>query len=329
MGMLDVYAHRENGDAACDTAVGRDAYRHEALLYAGEDEFVEKTAAFLREGVESGEPSLVVVSSRKIERLRERLNGAADAVLFADMADVGLNPARIIPAWREFIASRYAPGTCLRGIGEPIFPERTAVELVECQRHEALLNLAFQDTPGFWLLCPYDTLAMPPEVIEEAKRSHPFVMSDGSSASGDYSGLDAISAPFTAPLTPPPPDAAGLRFDLVSLPGVRAFVREWATTAGLSPERVHDVVLAVSELTANSVRHGGGEGSVRIWVEDDTLVCDVADRGYICDPLAGRVQRPATETGGQGLWLVTQLCDLVQIRQFPDGNTIRLHQRRR
>jgi MEDS: MEthanogen/methylotroph, DcmR Sensory domain len=44
----------------------------------------------------------------------------------------------------------------LRGIGEPLFATRSADELVECQRHEALLNLAFQDAPGFWLLCPYD-----------------------------------------------------------------------------------------------------------------------------------------------------------------------------
>jgi anti-sigma regulatory factor (Ser/Thr protein kinase) len=327
METLDVHANGNNGVAR--NGGDREAYRHEALLYAGEDDFVDKTADFLLEGVESGEPSLVVVSARKIERLRERLNGAADTVLFADMADVGLNPARIIPAWREFVVSRYEPGTRLRGIGEPIFPERSAVELVECQRHEALLNLAFQDTPGFWLLCPYDTLAMPPEVIAEAKRNHPYVLNGSSCQSSDYSGIDAIAAPFAAPLDPAPADALELRFDLATLAAVRAFVRDRASAAGLSPERAHDVVLAVSELTANSVRHGGGEGSVRVWLDDDTLVCDVTDRGHIADPLAGRVQRPATEDGGQGLWLVTQLCDLVQIRPFPDGNVIRLHQRRR
>ena len=158
------------------SVVDRQAYRHEALIYAGEDDFVAKTSAFLRDGVEAGEPALVVVSARKIERLRESLNGHAESVLFADMADIGLNPARIIPAWREFVATHSAPGVSLRGIGEPIYPERTSDELIECQRHEALLNLAFQDSPGFWLLCPYDTQAMPPEVIEEAKRTHPYVM---------------------------------------------------------------------------------------------------------------------------------------------------------
>jgi anti-sigma regulatory factor (Ser/Thr protein kinase) len=309
-------------------ALDRDAYRHEALLYAGEDDFVDKTAAFLRDGVEAGEAALVVVSARKIGLLRERLNGAADAVMFADMADVGLNPARIIPAWRTFVAESSAPGTRFRGIGEPIFPERTAVELVECQRHEALLNLAFQDTPGFWLLCPYDTLAMPPEVIEEARRSHPYVMDGESSESVVYTGLDAISRPFEAPLDRAPAGAPELSFGLSTLGAVRAFVRGQATVSGFREDRVHDLVLAVSELAANSVRYGGGGGVVRLWPEGNSFVCEVVDHGHLADPLAGRVRQPLTEAGGQGLWLVTQLCDLVQIRPFRDGNTIRLHLRR-
>src|SRR4051794_4648204 len=83
-------------------------FRHEALLYAGDDEFVERVAAFVREGVETGEPSLVVVAAPKIERLREELGADAEAVWFADMQEVGSNPARIIPAWQRFVSS-YAP----------------------------------------------------------------------------------------------------------------------------------------------------------------------------------------------------------------------------
>jgi prepilin-type processing-associated H-X9-DG protein len=36
----------------------------------------------------------------------------------------------------------------LRGAGEPIWPERRPAELVECQRHESLLNVAFADGPS-------------------------------------------------------------------------------------------------------------------------------------------------------------------------------------
>ena len=40
-------------------------------------------------------------------------------------------------------------------------------------------------------------------------------------------------------------------------------------------------MLAVDELAANSIRHGGGRGVVRLWTEDGALVCDVRDRGSI------------------------------------------------
>src|SRR5262245_14796500 len=91
-------------------------FRHEALFYDGDDEFVALSAAFLRDGIENGEPSLVVVSAPKIGRLRAELGPLAAAVQFADMAEVGRNPARIIPAWHAFVATRAAAGTRLRGI---------------------------------------------------------------------------------------------------------------------------------------------------------------------------------------------------------------------
>src|SRR5919197_5276061 len=155
------------------------SFRHEALFYAGRDDFVRHTAPFLRDAAEAEEPTLVVDEARKIDLLREELDGAADGIHFADMAGVGANPARIIPACREFV-TRHAPtGRRLRGIGEPILPERTASELAECERHESLLNLAFTGSPSWWLVCPYDTEALDPAVVEEARRTHPYILEDG------------------------------------------------------------------------------------------------------------------------------------------------------
>jgi anti-sigma regulatory factor (Ser/Thr protein kinase) len=307
----------------------RSTYRHEALIYAGEDEFVDKTARFLRSGVEAGEPALVVVSARKISRLRESLGDLAEAVMFADMADVGLNPARIIPAWRQFVAAHSDEDVRLRGIGEPIYPERTADELIECQRHEALLNLAFQDTPGFWLLCPYDAEAMPTEVIDEAKRTHPYVMNGDQRPSDSFYGLETIREPFAAPLPSPPAHATESRFDATSLAALRAVVRQQADAVGFGETQRDEFVLAVSELAANSVLHGGGTGTARIWQDGDRLICDVVDSGRLTDPMAGRIQPPPGQLGGHGLWLVTQLCDLVQIRPFSNGTTVRVHLARR
>ena len=69
-----------------------DTFRHEALFYAGLDEFVQRTAPFIREGLEADDPVLVVVNAEKIDLLRSELGDGADGVRFADMAEVGRTP---------------------------------------------------------------------------------------------------------------------------------------------------------------------------------------------------------------------------------------------
>jgi anti-sigma regulatory factor (Ser/Thr protein kinase) len=303
-------------------------FRHEALFYAGRDDFVRGTGAFLRDGVEAEEPALVVVDAAKIALLREELGDAAGGVQFADMAEVGANPARIIPVWREFVTRQAPTGRRLRGIGEPISPERTAAELAECERHESLLNVAFASSPSWWLLCPYDTEALDPAVLEEARRTHPFVLEEGvGQESADYYGLSAIGAPFAEPLPEPPASAQELEFGAGPLEALRRLVGRAAAAAGLDPSRAADFVLAVHELATNTVRHGGGRGTLRLWREPDALVAEVSDAGRLDQPLAGRERPLAGQPGGRGLWLVNQLCDLAQIRCFQAGTVVRLHMR--
>jgi anti-sigma regulatory factor (Ser/Thr protein kinase) len=304
------------------------SFRHEALFYAGRDEFVRRTAQFLRDAVAAEEPALVVVDAAKIDLLREELDGAAGEVCFADMAEVGVNPARIIPAWREFVDEHMGSGRRLRGIGEPIWPGRTAAQLAECERHESLLNLAFAGSSSWWLLCPYDTEALDPVVLEEARRTHPFVVEDGVHEPSDaYYGLEAIAAPFVDPLPELPGPTTELAFASGPLEGLRSFVAREAAEAGFDEARAADLVLAVHELATNSLRHGGGRGTLRVWREPDALVCEVHDGGRIDAPLVGRERPAGGRPDGRGLWLANQLCDLVQIRCFPTGSVVRLHMR--
>ena len=65
------------------------AFQHEAFFYANDEEFLEGTAAFLREGAEAGEPALAVLAAPKIQALRSELGSQSGAVHFADMAEVG------------------------------------------------------------------------------------------------------------------------------------------------------------------------------------------------------------------------------------------------
>jgi hypothetical protein len=305
-------------------------FRHEALFYAGRDDFVRRTASFLRDGIAVEEPALVVVDATKIHLLREELDGAAHHVYFADMAAVGANPARIIPAWRDFVAGHAPSGRRLRGIGEPIWPERSSAELAECERHESLLNLAFTGGPSWWLLCPYDTEALDPAVLAEARRTHPFVLEDGvHDESAGYYGLETIAAPFDEPLPDPQGPTAELAFEMGPLDALRWFVARRAVDAGFDGTRAGDLVLAVHELATNSLRHGGGHGTLRVWRESGALLCEIRDDGRIDDPMVGRVRPSRGRTDGRGLWLANQLCDLVQIRCFPSWSVVRLHMRLR
>jgi anti-sigma regulatory factor (Ser/Thr protein kinase) len=296
-------------------------FRHEAVFYAGPEAFLDHVAPFVEAGVAAGEPVMVALEAPKLRALRERLGSAAERVELVDMGDIGHNPACIIPAWRDFVAGR--PGA-LRGVGEPIWPGRSPAELVECQCHEVLLNQAFATTDGFHLVCPYDAAHLDRDVIEEAERSHPWV---GASESARYRGADGPPPQLSAALPDPPGLPPDHPITWETLAGIRALVAEHAREAGVSEQRAGDLVLATHEVATNSIRHGGGLGTLRVWHDGDTVICEVRDRGRLDQPLAGRARPELDEGGGWGLWLANQLCDLVQIRTLPDGNVVRLHLR--
>ena len=62
-------------------------------------------------------------------------------------------------------------------------------------------------------------------------------------------------------------------------------------------------MLAANEIATNSIRHGGGEGTLLAWIDGDAVVCEISDEGQITDPLVGRRRPPADAAGGRGLWL--------------------------
>ncbi|HEX8745453.1 MAG TPA: sensor histidine kinase [Thermoleophilaceae bacterium] len=302
----------------------RHTFRHKALFYDGIDGFVGGTLPFVRAGVAAGEPVMVAVDAEKIALLEERLGADAGSVDFVEMRGLGRNPGCIIPAWREFVARNAFSGRRLRGIGEPVWDGRSPAEIEECHQHEALLNVAFDDGPAWTLVCPYDRAALPADVIEAARRTHPIVGEDGvTRRSGAYRNprLD----PLGGDLEPPPARREELPFTLADLSAVRSMVDAWARAAGVSRTRTADLVLAVNELATNSIRHGGGAGVVRSWREPGRFVCEVRDSGRIDDPLAGRGLPTDARQGGRGLWLVNQLVDLVQLRSLRDGCAVRLH----
>lgn len=303
-------------------------FQHEVLFYDGPDEFLAGAVPYLRAAIEAGERTLVAVGAAHTVALKAELGEEGAAVRFAPMAEVGLNPARIIPFWREFVDAHAAPDRPVRGIGEPVWAGRTDHELDECQRHETLLNLAFEDIAPWSLLCPYDTRTLADDVLEEARRCHPFTLSGGAvEPNAACDGEVAPAGVFGGSLPPRPARAARLDFDRDGLAGVRALVGAEAEASGLERSAAADLVAAASELAANSVAYGGGHGTIWAWREDGDAVVEVADAGLIEEPLVGRRKPLPAQDGGRGLWLANLLCDLVQIRSGPAGTTVRLRMR--
>jgi anti-sigma regulatory factor (Ser/Thr protein kinase) len=301
------------------------AFRHEALFYRHDDDFLARTVPMVRAAVDAGSPVLVAVPDARGQRLRAALGEGAAGVAFADMEELGRNPGRIISAWRDFLGGHADGGGPPLGIGEPAWPGRTPAELIECDRHESLLNLAFDGGRPWRLVCPYDAAGLDTGVLDAARCNHPHVCEDGvmSSSSGYDRGRHFEVPPLPEPATEP----ATMRFGHHELGLVREFLTLQARRAGITGERLADLVLAVDELATNTLRYAAGHGTLRTWVEDGSLLCEVADDGHIADPLAGRSLPPPEELGGRGLWLVNQLCDLVQVRAAPGGSLVRVHMR--
>jgi len=291
---------------------------HEALLYATVDEFL----SFIGPSSDAL-PTLVVVPEPRLSLVRSALS--SPSVDFMDMAEVGRNPARILP-WvlGAFLDAHPGP---VRVVCEAIYPGRTEAELGPCVQHEALINLALADRPVS-IICPYDQ-SLSPAALAFAERTHPVLVSSGSRRrSPSYTDPAKVVAMVNRPLPEPSRVDERLVFDLQGLAGVRRLVAEHALVAGLVPERVDDLQLAVTEICTNAVVHDGdGLGTLRLWTEDDRVVCEVRGAGQISDIMAGRILPSPERPHGRGLLMVNRLCDLVQMHTGPTGTRTRLSMR--
>jgi anti-sigma regulatory factor (Ser/Thr protein kinase) len=298
--------------------------RHAALLYQSPAEFQSSIAGFIGAGLSAGDAVFVASTRPQMSLLRPALDGSSDDVVWDDMADLGANPGRVISRL-QFFADQH-PGQAVRCVLEPAWPTRTQDELREAVRCEALINLALRGSP-VTVLCPYDT-RLGHRLMSSVERTHP-VLRQGSQRwrSPSFTGTPPVPAECDLPLPRPPASADVLPYrDDMAV--VRQFTASHARKAGLAPARVTDLAAAVHELAANTLAHTRGPGTLSVWDTGTEIICQISDGGHITDPLAGVLRPdPATTGGGRGLWVVHQMCDLVEIRTGPAGTTVRLHMR--
>ena len=257
----------------------------------------------------------------QLAALEKALGDEADAVAIVDMTDVGKNPACILPVWREFVDRH--PGQSVRGVGEPAWSGRREVEFEECRLHEALLNVAFDGSGTFRLLCPYDVSRLTSDVVAGAMRTHPDLGAHPRQAT--YDAHHHAHDVFARPLPAAPDTAQVIHFGMYDLALLRTGVRFISEGARLPSDLTEDLVLAVHELACNSIEHAGGRGVLRAWTMPESMVLEVTDDGVIHDPLVGREPALDVSESGRGIWMANHLCDLVQVRSSESGTTVRLH----
>lgn len=302
-------------DSATDSLDGVPAgFQHEAFVYSDDEEFVRLSAPFVRDGLATDAAIVAVLPPDRIAMLREHLEDSAAQVRFIDMTTSGRNPARLIPLWRDVV--RQSGNRPVYGLSECVYSGRTTAEYDEALLHEGLTDIAFAADTGFRLCCPFAATAGIDPTPQHSGTGH--------------SGAEALAEKtFRTPLNDVPDRAERWEFGLADLGDVRQWVNGQASSHGVSRDRMDDLGLALHEVCTNSIRFGGGRGRLSVWIENGSLVCDVADHGRIDDLLVGRVMPPLDGLGGRGVWLANQLCDLAQLRSGDGFTQVRLHTRLR
>ncbi|PWR09273.1 ATP-binding protein [Micromonospora acroterricola] len=101
---------------------------------------------------------------------------------------------------------------------------------------------------------------------------------------------------------------------------LRHAVAATARRAGLTDDTLEDFVLAVHELVTNVVRHGGGNGHLRLTGDGVSVTCEITDNGPGIGDVLVALPSPATP-GHRGLWLAQQLTDGLTIDSGSQGLT--------
>src|SRR5262245_39978197 len=303
-----------------------DGFSHQALVYGSDREFMDFALPFVEGGLSDGQPILAAVQSRHLEGLRSAFGGTPEGLTLHPVEDWYETSARSREKFAAWASERSARAGRVRMLGEPPWALGRQALVRDWARHESVLNVAFSSLPVTFV-CPYDSTAIPGEVLEHAHRTHPEIVdAKGVIPSGSYEDprdfCERLDSTVEVQGRQP---ALEMLFELGDLPAVRRLIAGFATDGGRSGARTEEVVLAVNEITTNAVLHGRPPTTVRGWHAAGEIILDVTDAGEgIRNALVGQLPPPTGSLGGRGIWLTRLLCDAVEVCDA-GGCTVTLH----
>src|SRR4051794_30116148 len=281
---------------------------HRALIYDGADEFVSGVSTFVREGLARGERVLAAATPPKIAALREALGPQAASLEVQDAGRVYARHGRMFRHFLAYVARHGDPGHGgVRIVAEQELSDREPADVRAYLRYEAAMNVALDDA-HVTVLCPYDA-SLPDAVLADVHSTHPEVV---------VAGRPQPSQAFTDPrafiardpsLRELPADAASWQVETVDdVSAARRGAYAVAASAGVAEDDIDDLLIAVTEVVTNALRHGGPPRRFSAHAVEGTIVCRMHDGGHgPADPLAGYLPPDLATFSGRGMWLARQL----------------------
>jgi anti-sigma regulatory factor (Ser/Thr protein kinase) len=296
--------------------------RHDAFVYDADDAFADGMVPFLQGALDEGDAAVAITTRANIALLQDALGSASDDVSFVDRDEWYTHPARAVAGWDRAVRTLVGSGARLvRAIGEVRFGD-TPRDWDRWTAYESVINHALAHHPA-WVVCPYDSRALPEPVVEHAARTHPELLADGWQESPAYDEPARVAREFAHA---PQPVSGLTALPVPADPGpFRTALAAAMRAADIPADRAANGVVAAEEVLANAGRHGRGARALRVGTVAEQFVCEITDNGYgHDDPLAGYAPPRAGGTGGAGLWVARQLTADVELISSPRGLTVRL-----
>ncbi len=298
----------------------RAALRHNAFVYSSPEEYVERSVAFLREGLEAGEGGIVAHTRPGLAAMREALGADAARVRFVNVETAYTRPARTLAAYHRVYADELRDVGSLRAVADvQLGPDKG--EWDEWVGYESVFNDAFSHLPA-WVMCTYNANGLPDALLDGVWRTHTEVLAGEELAdSGRFESPTALLQGL-AGAPEPLPDLRSIAFG-ADIEAFREHLAGALHAEGAPEAKALDMLLAATEIATNALTHGGGVAAVRVGRAGGRFVCEIVDRGLgFDDPTAGYI--PPHRGVGTGLWIARQLTWRIEFFHAGRGFTARI-----
>jgi anti-sigma regulatory factor (Ser/Thr protein kinase) len=299
---------------------GDAAFRHSALVYESQEEYLAGALPFLREGIEAGDGAIVAHTKPGLAMMREALGPDAAQATFVDVSSAYTRPARTLAAYHKVYVEVLRKTTRVRAVADVQFGHDPA-EWDLWTGYEAVFNRSFSHLPT-WVICSYNANGTPDPIIEGVWHTHPEVVAEETlNTSDQYEDPDELLRRIT-PVPAPLPELRSIPFGRDVVEFRERLARELLAEE-VSDAKALDMLLAATEIATNAIEHGGGVEEVRVGRAEGRFACEIVDHGKGFDDPAAGYLAPRKEVGA-GLWVARQLTWRIEFFRSARGFTTRI-----